>query len=301
MKIIGVIILNYNTFKDTISLVKSIKHQKSPYLFKIVIVDNCSMDRSLEELKKQYLMDKNVDIIKTKKNNGYGAGNNFGINYLTIKYNPDYLMICNPDIKIDIQIIPKIIEAFNIDRMIAAVSIQMVDENHKKKLSAWKLPTLLDDIILSLFILKKFFKKRIEYSNQNKSQYVEVLQGAFFIVKPKPIKEVGGFDEKIFLYGEERILGFKLKKAGYKLFYIPKYTFIHSIGISIEKKFPTKFLKFTILQKSRRYYHANYLKQHRIKLIFFDFCTFLGKIEKYLYDLVQSIIMFFQKYNAKKV
>ena len=288
-KQVGVIVLNYNCFEETITFVKNIQSQRPSFPLKILIVDNNSSDNSYKEFAERFQNDVDVEFIKTKSNLGYGAGNNRGIKYLKEKYMLEYLIICNPDIKINIEHIPEILKDFQIDEMIAAVSIQMLDVNNLKKISAWKLPDLKDDLILSISILNKVFPSNIYYPNSSKSRYVEVLQGAFFIIKSEAMENIGGYDEKVFLYGEERILGYKLKKAGYKLYFDPRFTFTHKIGASIEKEFPLKSSKFIIMQQSRRHYHKNYLNQNWIKLIIFDFFSFIGKLEKVIFDFLNKI------------
>ena len=284
---IGIIILNYNSSKDTILLVKNIEAQNPIFPLKIVIVDNHSTDGSINKLNKEFSKKKFIDIIETQNNLGYGAGNNFGVKYIKNKYQIEFILICNPDVKFNVNIIPDIIDTFNINNVIAAISIQMFNENNKKELSAWKLPTLADDLILSISALKKLNRNPIEYSNLLKPQYVDVLQGAFFIIKLKAFNKINGFDEDIFLYGEERILGHKLKKHGYKLYFLPKLKFIHKVGATINKNFHNKRSKYLMLQNSRRHYHKKYLKKNWLSLLIFDLFTMIGYVEKFIIDFIK--------------
>ncbi len=280
------LILNYNSYKDTISFVQHILNQENIIqLLPILIVDNCSTDHSYETLLKKFDKNQNVDVIQTKYNGGYGYGNNWGIKHLQQFYNPELIIISNPDIIVDVAIIPEMAKAFQVDKNIAAVSAQMVNSNNKHQLSAWRLPNLFDDIILSVGLLEAVFNNPVEYLLTLKPRYVDVLQGAFFMIKSKAIRKIGGYDEKIFLYGEERILGFKLKKIGYKLYFLPHLSFIHYVGKTINKTLPSKLSKFRILQESRRHYQKEYLKQNRIKLFIFDCFTLIGIIEKWVLDL----------------
>jgi GT2 family glycosyltransferase len=284
------LILNYNSYKDTISFVQHILNQeKIIQLLPILIVDNCSSNHSYETLLKEFDKNQNVDVIQTKYNGGYGYGNNWGIKHLQQIHNPEFIIISNPDITVDVEIIPEMVKAFQVNKKIAAVSVQMVNSNNKPQLSAWRLPNLFDDIILSVGLLKAIFNNPVEYPKTLKPQYVDVLQGAFFMIKSKAIREIGGYDEKIFLYGEERILGFKLKEIGYKLYFLPHFSFIHHVGKTINKIFPSKLSKFRILQESRRHYHKKYLKQNWIKLFVFDLFTLVGIMEKWILDLFTNM------------
>ena len=285
------LILNYNSYKDTISFVHHIWGQEKVLpLLPILIVDNFSSDHSFEVLLNEFQDNQNIEVIQTQKNGGYGYGNNWGIKHLQQTYNPEFIIISNPDITANVAIIPEMLKTFQVDKKIAAVSVQMVNSNNKPQLSAWTLPNLFDDIILSVGLLKAIFGNPVEYPKTLKPRYVDVLQGAFFMIKSKAMNEIGGYDEKIFLYGEERILGFKLKEIGYKLYFLPHLSFIHQVGKTINKIFPSKLSKFRILQKSRRHYHKKYLKQNRIKLFIFDIFTLIGIIEKWILDLFSNII-----------
>lgn len=284
------LILNYNSYKDTISFVHHISGQekKNP-LLPILIVDNCSSDHSYEILIEEFQDNQSVNVIQTEKNGGYGYGNNWGIKYLQKTNNPEFIIISNPDVIADVAIIPEMVKSFQIDKKIAAVSVQMFNSNNKPQLSAWTLPNLFDDIILSVGLLKAFFGHPVEYLLTLEPRYVDVLQGAFFMIKSKVMDEIDGFDEKIFLYGEERILSYKLKNIGYKLYFLPHLSFVHHIGKTINKNHPSKLSKFKILQKSRRHYHKKYLKQNWIKLFVFDLCTLVGIMEKWVLDIFSDM------------
>jgi GT2 family glycosyltransferase len=130
------LILNYNSYKDTISFVQHILNQeKIIQLLPIMIVDNCSSDHSFEILLQEFHDNQNIEVIQTQKNGGYGYGNNWGIKYLQQTYNPEFIIISNPDIIADVAIIPEMLKAFQVDKKIAAVSVQMVNSNNKPHLS----------------------------------------------------------------------------------------------------------------------------------------------------------------------
>jgi GT2 family glycosyltransferase len=284
------LILNYKSHKDTISFVRHILSQEDVLsLLPILIVDNFSSDHSFEILQQEFRDNQKIEVIQTQKNGGYGYGNNWGIKHLKNTYNPEFIIISNPDITADVTIIPEMLKAFLVDKKIATVSVQMMNSQNKHQLSAWTLPNLFDDIILSVGLIKAFLKNPVEYPKTIVPHFVDVLQGAFFMIKSKAMEEIGGYDENLFLYGEERILGFKLKEKGYKQYFLPHLSFIHHVGKTINKVFPSKLSKFKILQKSRRHYQKEYLNQNRIGLFVFDCFTLIGIIEKLILDLITDM------------
>ena len=90
---IGVVILNYCSFKDTIKLVVDLQKQTALLFMEIVIVDNDSPNDSFDKLQILNKKYNNVKIIKTEKNIGYAKGNNFGLRYLEKLLNIEYIQI----------------------------------------------------------------------------------------------------------------------------------------------------------------------------------------------------------------
>ena len=95
--LIGVVILNYNTFPDTIRLTKELQSQTVNEL-SIVIVDNFSTNNSYAELKPLESEFSNVKVVQTGENLGYARGNNFGLEYLEKNVNPKYVFVLNNDV-----------------------------------------------------------------------------------------------------------------------------------------------------------------------------------------------------------
>ena len=104
----GIVILNYNDYKRTIANVNRISLYKN--LTKIVVVDNCSTDDSIEQLSK--LESQKCKLIVSKENKGYAAGNNIGAKYLVECLGVDIVFICNPDVEISEDVIDGLLNAF---------------------------------------------------------------------------------------------------------------------------------------------------------------------------------------------
>ena len=85
---------------------------------------------------------------------------------------------------------------------------------------------------------KLFSKYNLTYLDENKITEVDAICGAFMFMKRDVLDKVGYFDEDYFMYGEDIDLCYRIKKAGYKIYYFPKVTTIHLKGESTSK---TKF------------------------------------------------------------
>ena len=249
----AIIILNYNDSTTTKEMIEQIKDYKT--LNHIIIVDNCSTDDSYNILKKEEK--NNIEVIKTKKNNGYASGNNYGIKHAINKYKSDYIIISNPDIIVkekDIKALIKELKYNNISLIAPRIN------EHGTISKGWKLPKLKNDILSNINYFHKYAEKDLMYDEpkyRGKITEVEVVKGCFFIIKSNVIKDINYFDENTFLYYEENILGKKLKDKKYKSYILNEVEVIHNLSVSIDKSVKS-LRKYKILKKSQRYYEKNY-------------------------------------------
>ena len=285
---ISLIVLNYNGYITTCKFIENIRDYK--IINKIIVVDNNSTDDSYEILNR-YGNDK-VIIIKTPKNGGYSYGNNYGIKYAINNYNSDFLIISNPDVFFEENVIRSMVNIYNMYDKVGIVSPVMKNTKLQDVLSAWKLPLFKDDIILSFSILNKIFGNPVRYSKEelsNDVNIVDVLSGSFFMISRIAIQDIDYFDEDTFLYCEERILSYKLKSKGYNNIFLMNQNYIHYNSISINKSIKSRVKKYKILQESRMIYLCKYLKINKIEQIFFRIVTTLGIIEQGIIEYIKMI------------
>lgn len=281
-----IIVLNYNDYQTTKEFIKRVKKYKDVY--KIIVVDNFSTDDSYEQLLKE--KDEKVDVIKSEKNGGYAYGNNIGIKYAIKKYNPKFLTISNPDIIFTEDLIEKMQNACQKEN-VGQVAAIMKSLQGKKEYISWKQPTYIDCIIEISIILKKIFKKRTLYSNNQLEKdivNVDVLSGAFFIIKAETMQNIGLFDERTFLYCEENILAYKLKEKGYKNLLLTKEEYIHDHGKTIRKNIKSILKLYEYLTEGMYLYITEYLKVGIMKRYTFKIISWLCKIEKKIYVIIKK-------------
>lgn len=273
---LAIIILNFNSAEITERFVKEIYAYAS--IDKIIIVDNKSTDDSFGKLSQ--LSDDHVDVIETEKNGGYGYGNNFGIKYVSKKYDSDFVMIANPDVHFEESMPGKLINVLADDENIAIAAPVMLDTDKKRDpYSVWKVPTKAQYIfsagLLLNKIIKPYYYKDIysEANKENKYKEVGCVAGSLFMARTTDMLQYGMFDENIFLYCEETCLGLKLQKAGLKTMLVYGASFVHEHGISINKNVKSEARKRKLLLKSREYllreyYHADLCEMLAAKIVF---------------------------------
>jgi len=236
---IGIVILNYNSYTDTINLVAELQSQTIAKELQIIIVDNASPNNSFEHLKpleKQY---PNVNVIQTGENLGYAKGNNFGLEYLDKHIQPEYVAILNNDIMLPNNCFEKLIEKYKELENPAIIAPKQLDVNNKE-FSPFKMNSYLDDC-LNLFYIFKLFNKRnaLKYIDNTgqRAMKVEMIPGSFMFASFERFKEMGFFYPNTFLFVEERFIAVKAKQLGFNNYILLDETYIHAHSKTINTAF----------------------------------------------------------------
>ena len=250
----GLVVVNYNDYKNTISFIDSVKEYK--VVKHIVIVDNCSTDDSFSML--QGICDDKISLIKNVSNKGYGSGINLGSKYLMDNYNIDNIIVSNTDIIINSE--DDLIKMINyLSDDVALVGPTVLENGGVNR--GWKIPSVWIDSLLNIPYIHRFLRKKLLfYKNSeycSESTQVEALSGCFFIMSADALKNVDYYDENIFLYYEENVIGVKLKNMGYKSLIINGVNVIHNHSVTIDNSI-NRVKKYKILKKSQKYFHKNY-------------------------------------------
>ena len=279
----AIVILNYNSKKDTIRYVNEIKQYE--VLDTIVVVDNNSSNpKEFEEL--ETLKAENIFVIKSDKNGGYSYGNNYGLKFLeSLNQNYDFVVISNPDVEVKKEAFEKCFEELENNDKIAVCSPIMLDKNQNHiRRSSWKIRTpgidMANSSRLNQLLFYKLFKKG-EYSEEDfKKEKLEVdcVSGAFFVIKFDVFKKIGYFDENVFLFYEEDILAQKLKKLGFGEMSLNNISFIHFESNSISKAM-NYYNKMKRLQTSKMYYQKTYNKINGFQIFIFTIINYWRRFE----------------------
>ena len=250
----GIVIVNYNDYKTTKRLIDNIRDYK--IFDKIVIVDNKSSDNSLKELKK--LENKRIVVIDSGKNKGYSYALNVGCKYLIDKYKECKIIVSNSDIIIqsenDIKDLFELVKGKNV-----IVGPTIIEGNNLNR--GWIVPKPMDDVAMNILGLYKKYQKRHlmyqdSYYNKDISK-VGTVSGCFFAISSKHLEEMGYFDENVFLYYEENIMGVKTRDLGKNIIVANNIDVIHDHAVSIDKSLK-RIKKYDILKNSQYYFEKTY-------------------------------------------
>lgn len=251
---IAAIILNYNDWKRCVELANLIVTYSA--LDEVIIIDNRSSDDSLIELKRCCLS--KVHLVCTEKNGGYGYGNNFGMKYASEQLGCTHALICNPDVAFSKECVLAMRETFeiNIDSRLAVVAPVLYEK--KEMIQAFKIRNIREEILESSIVYVHLFGRKgysREYFEQHQECLVDVIPGSLLMVDILKMSEMGVYDEKVFLYQEEHILGYQCKKYGYEICLLTTETFkhYHHTPLDAEVKQKKRMLE------SKMYYLENYM------------------------------------------
>ena len=282
----AIIILNYNSEKETRDYVEKIK--KYEIIDKIIVVDNMSTTIGAFNVLKE-LEDDKVSVIQSERNGGYSYGNNFGIHYLeSLNEKYDNIIISNADIDVEEKAVEKTIRFLNSNEKIAVSAPRMYNaDNTPARRSSWKIRTFGLDFIHSTRLLELLFYpilRKGEYSEKEYEQEalkVEAIAGSFFAIKYDILKKIGYFDENVFLFYEEDIIAHKIKELGYEIYSLNDIKFIHYESQTIKKSI-NYFKKKKLLYNSKMYYQKEYNKIGFFKIIIFKILYFFSIIERFI-------------------
>lgn len=277
-----VVILNYNDADNCLRVANNAL--KDSNINKVIIVDNCSPDKSYERLK-EHASD-NLVIMQSERNGGFAYGHNVGIRYALTSYDPDVLITINSDIVVENNVLDKLIEFLRKNDEYGLVSCAIREKDGKlSALSYWTFPSYKELCLRCSWIYRKFKKK--EHDNLitdslNEYMDVDAVRGSLMCFRGKALKDVNAFDVHTFLYFEENIMGKKLQKAGYKVGFLSKIEYFHNH----KENNGIRYVDIRPSLKSGYYYATAYGNVTGVKKAILWICTNVGILEQ---DIVTTI------------
>lgn len=223
---LSVIILNYNVRYFLEQCVLSVQRALEGIEGEIIVIDNNSADDSCAMMRNRF---PNVKLIENKNNLGFPKGNNIGV----AEAKGEYVCILNPDTVVAEDTFLKIFQFVNSGKVnqsdLGIVGCKLVDgtgnflpESKRGVPTPWVAFT-------KIFGLYKMFPKS-HYFNKYYAQHlaesqtgeVDILVGAFMVLKRDLYLEVGGFDENCFMYSDDIDLSYTVQQSGRKNYYLLK-------------------------------------------------------------------------------
>lgn len=223
---LSVIIVNYNVRYFLELCLRSVQAAIISIDAEIIVVDNKSPDNSCEMVSELF---PDVTLIPNNENIGFSRANNQGVALAQ----GEYVCILNPDTVVAEDTFTQLLSFAEIQQNLGIVSCKLIDGAGKfLPESKRHVPTPSIAIKKLLGISKSYYASEV---HENDVAKVPVFVGAFMLLSRKVYQEVGGFDERYFMYGEDIDLSYSVINKGYDNYYYGKTTVIHYKGESTLK------------------------------------------------------------------
>ncbi len=236
--LLSVIIVNYNVKHFLEQCLYSVQKAVSGIDAEVIVIDNNSSDNSINFLQPRF---SSFTFLANTSNTGFSKACNQG--YAASKGR--YVLFLNPDTIVPEECFSKCISFLDSHPDAGALGIRMIDGRGRfLKESKRAFPSPLTALyklsgLSALFPKSKTFAKyHLEYLDEYESNPVDVLAGAFMMIKREVLDKVGAFDETFFMYAEDIDLSYRIQEAGFKNYYFAGSSIIHFKGESTKKTNP---------------------------------------------------------------
>jgi GT2 family glycosyltransferase len=235
LKKLSVIIVNYNVCHFLEQALISVKKAIEGIEAEIFVVDNNSVDGSVEMVREKFEF---VTLIDNKENFGFSKANNQAIRLAK----GEYILLLNPDTIIEENTFHKCIDFMDRHSDAGALGVKMLDgageflpESKRGLPTPWVAFYKVFGLAALFPKSKKFGGYHLGYLDKDKIHQVPVLSGAYMFMRKSALDKVGVLDETFFMYGEDIDLSYRFIKGGYQNYYFPETRIIHYKGESTKK------------------------------------------------------------------
>ena len=256
-----VIIVNYNVKYYAEQCLYSLKKALAGIEAQVYIVDNCSADDSVEYLQLRF---KDITIIKNNENLGFSRANNLAIR----STDSEYVLLLNPDTMVSENSIIRPLEFMDIHPEAGILGVRMLNtDGSAAKESRRGIPSPTTAFYKMSGLCERFPQSKtfahyyMSYLPWDKAEKIEIVSGAFCMLRRSALEEVDGLDEDFFMYGEDIDLSYRICNNGWEAWYYP-VDILHYKGESTQKtsyRYVHVFYKAMSIFFNKHYSHLGLL------------------------------------------
>jgi GT2 family glycosyltransferase len=232
---LSIVIVNYNVQHFLEQCLYAVRKASENVSTEIFVVDNNSVDGSVQMVKEKF---REVILIENKKNTGFSFANNQAIRLAK----GEYILLLNPDTVVEEDTFEKVVAFMDAHSDAGGLGVKMLDgKGNFLPESKRGLPTPAVAFykifgLSSIFPKSKIFGRyHLGFLNKYETNEVDILSGAFMLIRKSVLDKIGLLDETFFMYGEDIDLSYRIILAGYKNYYFPETRIIHYKGESTKK------------------------------------------------------------------
>jgi len=271
MKKLSIIIVNYNVQDFLLHTLESIKRAVINISYEIFVVDNASVDGSVEMIKNKF---PDVRLIENQLNRGFAAANNQAMK----ESSGEYIVLINPDTVVQEDTFTKLINFMEDHPDAGAATCKILNPDGTFSVdSRHSIPTPMTAFWKQIGFHRLFPKSKVfarynlTYLDENEIYPVDAISGSFMFIRRSAVEEVGYLDEDYFMYCEDVDYCYRITRSGWKIYYAPVSDIIHYKGESTKKNNLDYVLNFnkSLYLFYKKHFHKKYFS-------FFSWIILLG-------------------------
>jgi len=257
---LSVIIVNYNVKYFLEQCLYAVRNAAGKTSCEILVVDNNSVDGSIEMVRRLF---PEVQLLANTENMGFAVANNQAMKIAK----GEYVLLLNPDTVVEEDTFSKVVAFMDEHPDAGGLGVKMIDgkgnflPESKRGLPTPQVAFFKIFGLARLFPRSKMFGKyHLGYLGKDEVHEIEVLSGAFMLMRKAALDKTGLLDETFFMYGEDIDLSYRITQAGYKNYYFPGTTILHYKGESTKKSsvnYVFVFYKAMIIFAKKHYSNRN--------------------------------------------
>jgi len=281
---ITVVVVNYNVKEYLANLLDSVTKASHSLNIEIFVVDNASADQSKELITSLY---PEVKYIYNQKNVGFGRANNQAIP----KAKGKYTLLVNPDVLLSEDTLTTLYEYMENHPQCGACGCKILKPDGSfAPESRRSIPTIGSALakvsgLSAVFPKSRLFSKyHLGWLDEDKTASVPVISGSFMFYRTTLLQELGGFDERFFMYGEDIDLCYRTTKTGHRIDYVPTTSVIHFKGQSSRQN-SSRYIK-SFNEALYLFFEKHYSSKYSI---FFRLIVYVGIYLKWGFSIFKLI------------
>lgn len=239
---LSVIIVSFNTVDLLRDCLQSVYAAQGELSLEVLVVDNDSRDESVRMVRQEF---PEARLIENKVNVGFSRANNQALRIAK----GNHLLLLNSDTVVNPDVFAECLRFMEADTNIGAMSCKVMMPNGQLDLACRRsFPTPLVALwrlsgLYALFPKSRIFGQyNLTYLDEDETYEVDAVVGAFMWVRRETFLQIGVLDESFFMYGEDMDWCYRIRQAGYSIYYHPAVSILHYKGASSKKRRPPRMV-----------------------------------------------------------
>ncbi|MFZ5917172.1 MAG: glycosyltransferase family 2 protein [Chloroflexota bacterium] len=230
---LSIIIVNWNTRELLAGCLQSLHETVQQHSFETWLVDNASTDGSLEVVRERFPQ---THVIANTENVGFVRANNQALE----RCQGRYVLLLNSDTRVLPGSLDAAVHFMDAHPQAGLAGVRLLNADGSFQASYTAFPTLWREFLILTTLGRRFLRPEFpSYSPQvdrGPQEIAGYMEGAFLLARHEAVAQIGGLDERIFMYAEDVDWCYRFFRAGWQVCYLPDAPIVHYGGQSSKKR-----------------------------------------------------------------